>query len=803
VIRRIVLSLAALLTGFILVWLALLALNITVRLDVLREPIETAASQALGRQVRVFGQIEAQPTPGPTIVVHDLRITDPDGQQGIDLLQADRVEAKLGLIGLLSGSPYITRLLIQDARINLQTRVDGSRNWRIADKRAAADLVPSLRPPASRTLAILQRQLKVLSLRDIVLTYRDDKTRQHYQIKVDEVSGSAMPGQPLDLLIRGGIRQETWVAHLSGGNLSELLASPVNWPLDITMDRGGARLVLNGTLDASQPDQGTALNFELHGERPTAVGGTVMRGRLAALNSGLELTVTEARFGLSTLQGRLSAHFDGPRPRISAELQIPVLDAALLSGAGPPPHHTAGGSPQGRLADIPEWLEAVDLDAAIAVREFIHSPLDIRNANVKLTIWDGELSAPLNALIADVPFHGELSMNRHGGSPAKKLTLEARNVGAGRLVENLTGLEGIRGKFNHIEFHATTSDTGAEDPLNGFDIGLNVTDAKLSYGNVTGARTVGFAVDDLALTIPRGKELSVIAHGSLLNKPFTIKFTGGAPEKLLRHEEWPVDLSATGGGATLGINGTLAGVPGQSQSRLDLVLTGKRLGDLADWFGVSPCAESPYTARGQLIIFGNVRRLQFLQVRLGKTQLDGDIDWSVDEQTPLLHALMHFDVMVPDDLDGLMPIVNFANERGKKTGIAIDMPVLPQRIEIRNADIKLTSEQLLLKPVEISDISVSSQIRGGKMTRSPFHAHIGATRLTGYLDPSGTATDVVFEIEGNDKVSGSLLENLFSSTVRWVGSAAVIPLEWLFKKELSAKGADDCRSRISGTPPSP
>jgi hypothetical protein len=803
VIRRIALSLAALLTGFTLVWLALLALDISVRLDVLRDPIEAAASQALGRQVRVLGQIEARPTLGPTIVVHDVRITAPDAQQGIDLLQADRVEARLGLIDLLSGTPYITRLLIQDASINLQTREDGSRNWRTADNRAAVDLAPSLRPPATRTLAILQRELKVLSLHDIVLTYRDDRTSQHYQIKLDEVSGSAMPGQPLDLLIRGGIRQKTWVAHLSGGNLSELLTSPVNWPLQITMDRGGARLVLNGALDASQPDQGTALNFELHGELPTAVGGTVMRGRLAASNSGLELTVMEARFGLSTLQGRLSARLDASRPRISADLQIPALDAALLSGTGPTPHHTAGGSPQGRLADIPEWLEAVDLDAAIAVREFIHSPLDIRNVNVKLTIRDGGLSAPLNALIAEVPFHGELSMNRQDGSPAKKLTLEARNVGTGKLIENLTGLEGIQGKFKHIEFHAATSDTAAEELLNGFDIGLNVTGAKLSYGNVAGARPVGFAVDDLALTIPRGKELSVIAHGSLLNKPFAIKFTGGAPDNLLRREEWPVDLSATGGGATLDINGMLAGVPGQSQSRLDLVLTGERLGDLADWFGVSPCAETPYTARGQLILFGNVRRLQFLQVRLGKTQLDGDIDWSVDEQTPLLHALMHFDVMVPDDLDGLMPILNFANERGNKTGIAIDMPVLPQRIDIRNADIKLTSEHLLLKPVEISDISLSSQIRGGKMMRSPFRAHIGATSLTGYLDPSGAATDVVFEIEGNDKVSGSLLENLFSSTVRWAGSAAVVPLQWLLKKELSARDADDCRSRISGTPPSP
>ena len=153
---------------------------------------------------------------------------------------------------------------------------------------------------------------------------------------------------------------------------------------------------------------------------------------------------------------------------------------------------------------------------------------------MKLTIRNGKLNAPLNALIADVPFQGELNMNLQRGSPEKSLTLNARNVDAGKLVDNLTGLEGIRGKFNRIVFHAATSDTEAGDLLNGLDIDLKVTGAKLSYGNVAGAQPVNFAVDDMALTIPRGKELSVIARGSLLNKPFAVKFTADAPGKLLR-----------------------------------------------------------------------------------------------------------------------------------------------------------------------------------------------------------------------------------------------------------------------------
>jgi len=310
-------------------------------------------------------------------------------------------------------------------------------------------------------------------------------------------------------------------------------------------------------------------------------------------------------------------------------------------------------------------------------------------------------------------------------------------------------------------------------------------------------------LDDLTLTIPGGKEMSVIAHGTLLNDPFAIEFTGGPLEALLKREGWPVDLSATGGGAALGINGALSSARGHTQTRLNLHLSGKRIGDLADWFGVSPCAEASYTARGQLILSENVGRLQFLQASTGKTQLNGDLDWSVDEPIPLHHAVMHFDTLDPADLDGLIPVVKSGDGDNAKKGIAIDMPILPKRVEIRNADIELAIEHLLIKPVEITEVSLSSQIRAGMMMRSPFHAHIGATSFQGYLDPSGAATAVVFELEGNDHASGNRLRDLFSTAVRWAGSAAVVPLQWLFKKELSTKGRDDCRDSSSRTPAHP
>jgi hypothetical protein len=161
---------------------------------------------------------------------------------------------------------------------------------------------------------------------------------------------------------------------------------------------------------------------------------------------------------------------------------------------------------------------------------------------------------------------------------------------------------------------------------------------------------------------------------------------------------------------------------------------------------------------------------------------------------------MHVDALDPADLDGLIPLVKSGDGDDAKKGIAIDMPILPKRVEIKNADIELAIEHLLIKPVEITEVALSSQIRGGKTRRSPFHAHIGTTGFQGYLDPSGAATDVVFELEGKDHDSGNRLNDLFSTAVRWAGSAAVVPLQWILNKGLSAKGTDDCRDSISRTP---
>jgi len=182
-------------------------------------------------------------------------------------------------------------------------------------------------------------------------------------------------------------------------------------------------------------------------------------------------------------------------------------------------------------------------------------------------------------------------------------------------------------------------------------------------------------------------------------------------------------------------------------------------------------------------------------VQTNRTRLNGELDWSGDDQIALLHAVLHFEELDPADIEALTPLVNQISEEGAASGIAIDIPVLPRRVEIINADIDLSIAHILLELVDITDVSLSARIRDGGLQPSRFHAHVGAASFQGYLDPATAETAVVFENEDYGSADGGRMDKLFSSAVRWVGSVAIVPLRWIFIKNISAGDSADCQAQ--------
>jgi len=736
-IRRITTVCGVMLAGVFITWLVVLGLGIAIPLDGFRNPIETAASRALGRQVHIDGALALRPTLGPTIVAHDVRIASPAGQG--DLLRVGRVAVRLAPVALLRGEPRSVRLLIEDASIDMGTRGAVTRSVVSAEQgEANAEVYPRLLSTSAMLLA-RQPELQELVLHRVVLNYRDDRSGQPYPIKLDEVSVHSRSGQPLELKLRGRFQQQPYTIDLAGGQLADLLMPTASWPLRAGVSFADTRLLLNGNLEASR--QGLAMTYALQVDWPA------------------EFARFAARFGQAPLAGRLSLHADQGRPVVAGELQLPMIDAVLRFGAGAgPPRDTADQLTRGGEASA-----------------------------------ERPVSMPLTVSIADVPFHGQLLVSGPGTEPALELALSAADANAGGLLAALIGTTGMRGRFQHIGFRVSAHGSGETDMVNRVALALQVDGAKLSYGNAAGERPVAVTLDELSLTLPAGEAVMMRARGSLLDEAFAVEFAAGGLEALLAKETWPITLSATGGGAVLDISGPLAVLHGGTTTRLHVGLYGKRIGDLAAWLGISACATASYTLRGQLVLAEDIGRLQFLQVQTDRTRLRGELDWSGDDQIAVLHAVLNFDELDPADFEALIPLLNHGSDEGAARGVAINMPVLPRRVEIINADIDLNIAQILIKLVDITEVSLSARIREGVLQRSPFYAHIGNADFKGYLDPATAETGVVFENEDYDSAAGGRMDKLFSSAVRWVGRNAIVPMRWIFREKFSAGDSADCQ----------
>ena len=717
----------ALLAGIFITSLVVLALGISIPLDSFRNQIEAAASRALGSEVRIDGALSLRPTLDPTVVAHDVRIASPAGQA--DLLVAGRVAVRLAPLALLRGELHGVRLLIEDASIGLDSReVVANRGGPVepGDAGVYARLLS-----ASAGLLAGQPELEELVLQRVVLNYRDDRAAQPYSIELDDVSVQIQPGYPLELMLRGNFQQQPYTIDLTGGLFEELLTPTEPWPLRAVVRFADTRVLLTGNLEVSR--QGLAVPFELQLDWPAEYSGFA------------------ARLGQAPLPGRVTLLADKGRPIVAGELQLPALDAMLQFGSG-----------AGPASDTAE--QPAHNGEAPANRPF---------------------RVPLTVHIADVPFHGQLTVAGADAESAVELVLSAADANAGELLARLTGTTGIRGRVQRIGLQVSVAGSGEAALVNRLALALQVSGAELSYGNAAGERSVDAILDELALTLSAGKALKMHARGSLLDEPFSVVLTAGGLQALLVEETWPVTLTASGGGAVLDVSGPLAVDPATTTSRLHVGLYGERIGDLAVWLGVSPCAEGAYKLRGQLVLAEDIGRLQFLQIETGGTRLNGELDWSGDDQIALLHAVLHFEELDPADIDALIPLLSRGPDEEAGRGVAIDLPVLPRQVEIINADVDLTIAHIRFKLVNIADASLSVRLRQGQLQRSPFNVQIGNTRFQGYLDPEPMQTTVVFENEEGDK--------LLSKMLHWAGHTAVVPLRWIFKRKFSAGGAAECK----------
>jgi uncharacterized protein involved in outer membrane biogenesis len=778
---------AALIIGSLMVLIAaalviVLTIGISVNLDEIRARAEEAATKALGRKVSIGGHLALDLGFRPSLELDGLKIANPSSWDREDFVNINFFRAQIRILPLLRKRIHIQEITAEGIDVDLELKSDGQKNW-LFD--VSGDKPEDSPEPAdsSEFFSIDLIQVEEFSLSQLMVSFRDHESNQSYDFKLNSMQGSAVADEPLKIDIDGAFQEQRYYMSISGDPIGELFKPTQSWHLEASAEMVGITLNVSGQADKPLEGQGLDFLVKLNGDRFSnlaeiigtqlpPIGAFQLAAHMQETETGYSLSKFKGNLGQTAFDGKLDVNLSGDKPAIQAELIIPAVDAGPLqaisgreSKSSEQPQAAATAEPLPDLNEVDislEILNEVEADIELKVARVLNAPGDIRDASLKVNIHDGVLTSPMAVTFADVIFHGNLDLKNYADIPGFLLNLSAEQTDLGNLALVFTSREGIEGHLASFKLSLGAKGQTLRSLIDNLDMQLSLDDAALSYGNVADGRPVRFTLTKTEVDLIHDQNMKVAVAGTLLDVPFKLQASGGSLNQFLKNESWPIDLSANGGGASVRFKGAIAEPDDPAGSKIALDVSGKHIGGLAAWVGVSPSAKLPYALKGNLNITKQQWVVNSLSAHLGKTRLKGQLGWKPSDTDSLLTAKVRLENVEPAELASIAATDQPAKKESEQEGFTFDMPIMPQKLEFDDADIDVAVDRIHLRAFDFTAFSLSSRIRDGQVENSPFQATVNKVQLKGQLslDLRSTMPEFKFKIDSTRVDIGLLLAEL-------------------------------------------
>ncbi len=763
-----------------------LALGIPVELSRFKAPVEQAASLALGRDVTIDGSVSLAPSLEPTLQIEGVHVANADGWSEPDLMYLGLARLQIAVLPILEGRIEVIEIAVDGFQANLERDADENVNWLIEPRQpkqeTAADAPAGEAAEDGPVVSMLE--VADLSLDNIEIRFRDTGTGADYLLTFDSIDGSAVEDQPMDLTIEGRVQQSPYAIEMSAGSLAALLRGDRDWPIAMSMSALGARLELDAKVADPALAQGLDATFSLQGDNledlEAFIGqdlppvlGYAFSGRLVEEGVGFRLSDFEGRVGRTGFTGDFAVITSAALPAFEGRLDVPQIDLSAIFEAiesARPEDAPPADAAVDEEADIDPNAPFLTLDVLNAfngrfdmtVGEVAGAPTTVRAIALQVSVADGILRAPMQAEIADVRFDGTLTLDGADDVPKAAAILTASRTNIGDLALALLDVDGIEGGFEQAEIEFGVAGSSLADLVRSVDFRFSLAEAALSYGNRPGERPVGFTLDAAEMLLPRGEVLQATADGSVLEEDFALAFVGADIVQIVQGETLPMELTASGGGATLVAEGSVT--KGETDSvAVSFELKGDRIGGLARWIGVSEDAAVPFQVTGAVAADADTFAVEPFAASVGRTSVTGEYALRQTGSGSLSRLSLSSDMLALDELAGLFPKTD-APQQGatEEDDFEIDVPILPRGIELEDADLDLSLRRISTDALELEDVTLSSRIRGGRVEDSPFGVVIANARLDGSvsLDLTGAVPSATFSVATEEIDIGLFLAEL-------------------------------------------
>ena len=425
------------LTAVLILILAILAL-VQIPIDFTKHKglVESVATRAAGRTVKVDEKIAVTTSLWPAFTLEGLRIANPKGFQAGDFAHMKTAEIQVSVLPLLLGKIHIGTFRVKGLSLELVENTEGVVNWSSHAPGEAASKAPAKpkeEPEKGKwELASDSLVIEKLILEDISVRYRDSSMPEPLEFRIDECAGAALPGKPFALAMKGTLLQEPFSTTVKAASLQELLEESRSW-MEIKTEIAETNLELAGALDLSQALKTLHMKASLKGERLDSLNGlskldlpplkSYGAGGLLSMQKGrIELSDFEIYVGESKLAGKMAIDTTGSRPVAAIELDAPIIqlndfdvgdwsaeksdsepaaqqeaeskkrDKGAVEEAKKAPDAKAGGDKQGAELFSPEVLGRFDAQMNVKVEKVMSGKDELGSGLLTANLKQGRFS---------------------------------------------------------------------------------------------------------------------------------------------------------------------------------------------------------------------------------------------------------------------------------------------------------------------------------------------------------------------------------------------------------------------------
>ena len=338
-IRLLLFGIAGLL-GLVLVLLVIVSFfRIPINLEGQKGLIESIATGAIDRQVKIDGAIKVTTSLWPVFIIEDVHVKNPEGFVDGDYARLQSARVSVGLIRLLLGKIRIKEFSVNGLELSLQANEKGSVNWVFDDREPGPD-EPEEKPAVpveKQALELTSDSLVVdkLNLNNITVTYYAPEMEKPAEFIIDRCTGSALPGEAFQITLEGSTLEEPYNVSIRAASLQEFLEENRSW-VDIEAKIAQAQFMFSGNFDLAEINRSLKLKLGIKGKGlqnfnrmlnldlpPIPSYG--LNASLFVKKGLVELTDLQLKVSNSKLTGNMKVNDTGSIPEIELNLHSPLV----------------------------------------------------------------------------------------------------------------------------------------------------------------------------------------------------------------------------------------------------------------------------------------------------------------------------------------------------------------------------------------------------------------------------------------------------------------------------------------------